>query len=128
MPHIPGCSPDAPQRRERALLNLPVLREHLEPGTPSPPLPSFPREGQPSSTLLQPWPRCYVTPGSRASQPCVGHTHTHTHTHSRLLCSAPAPTHCSRPWAQRRPQKPKPQGSGLAMMSAALWRENKVCI
>uniref|UniRef100_A0A8C2XUK3 Transmembrane protein 52 n=1 Tax=Capra hircus TaxID=9925 RepID=A0A8C2XUK3_CAPHI len=55
---------------------------------PSPSPPSFPQEGQPSSTLLQPLTRCCVTLDSQADWPCVGHTHTLLHP---ALAPSPAP-------------------------------------
>uniref|UniRef100_A0A8C3WLK7 Cilia and flagella associated protein 74 n=1 Tax=Catagonus wagneri TaxID=51154 RepID=A0A8C3WLK7_9CETA len=72
-----------------------------------------------SSTALQPWPRCCVTLGSRASRPCVGHTHA-----CRLLYSALAP---AQPQQALSPEKAA-QGSGPVVTPTAFGGENKVCI
>lgn len=93
MPNTPGCSPDAPQRQRKTLSNLSILpatlcsevtgaRALAAEDPPAPAHTSHPSPGKasPSSTLLQPWPRCYVTPGSPTSCPCVGHTHALSHT------------------------------------------------
>lgn len=69
MPNTPGCSPGAPRSGQESSPEPPDATSHSVltgdcARAPQPTLTILPaREGQPSGTLLQPWPRCYVTLG-----------------------------------------------------------------